>query len=173
MKLKTLILAAGVGILASCGSTYRATDTTVITAPDGVRTTFVTAYPTASNVVWYNYDDQQTFVPIDWELTGWSAMDVNDYVVAFDMDGEKYYGWYDSDGTWIGTAYVITDYSKLPTAVTNTINTQFSGYTITSVNREWQKDRMAYEVELKSSSSKVKLLVDGSGTIIKQKSRSI
>lgn len=173
MKLNNLIVAAGIVMLASCGSTYRATDQTVVVAPDNVRTTFTTAYPNATNIVWYNYDQQQAFVPIDWELTGWPAMDVNDYVVGFDMDGEKYYAWYDTDGTWIGSAYVVNDYKALPTAVLNTLNTQFADYSISSVNREFQKDRMAYEIEMKNSSSKVKLLVDGSGNIIKQKTRSL
>lgn len=31
------------------------------------------------------------------------------FVLAFDMDGEKYYAWYESGGTWVGIAYVIND----------------------------------------------------------------
>jgi hypothetical protein len=173
MKLRSLIAATSIVVLASCSSTYRATDQTVVVAPDGVRTTFVTAYPRATNVVWYNYDQTQTFVPIDWELVGWSPMEVEDYVVSFDMDGERYYAWYDSDGTWIGSAYVITDYKDLPEAVSSTLNKQFAGYTISSVNREFHGDRMAYEIELKNSNTKTKLLIDGSGTVIKQKSKAL
>jgi uncharacterized membrane protein YkoI len=170
MKFKTLILVAGIAVLASCGGTYKATD-----QPAGVNVSattqaaFTTQYPTATNVVWSGYD--QVPVPIDWELAEWGAMDANDYVVRFDMDNEKYYAWYDSDGNWIGTAYVVSDYKTLPEAVSNTINTQFSGYSITGVNREFQKDKMAYEIELEKEGNKAKLLIDGSGTIIKQKEK--
>jgi hypothetical protein len=110
-------------------------------------------------------------IPIDWELTGWPAMDVDDYVVSFNMDNDRYYAWYDADGTWIGTAYVMSSYAGLPVAVNNVLNNQFSGYTIVSVNKEWEKDRVAYEIEMKNSTSKTKLLIDGSGNIIKQKTK--
>jgi len=57
--------------------------------------------------------------------------------------------------------------------VLNTLSTQFTDYSISSVNREFHADRMTYEIELKNSNNKVKLLVDGSGTIIKQKTKAI
>lgn len=171
MKLKTLIAAAGIVVLASCGPSYQATDQPVgIVVPEGTRTAFITAYPGATNVVWSSYDSQVA-IPIDWELTGWPAMGVDDYVVSFNVDSDRYYAWYDSDGTWIGTAYVVTNHSSLPAAVNNVLNTQFSGYTLTSVNKEFQKDRVAYEIEMNNGTSKTKLLIDGSGNIIKQKTK--
>jgi hypothetical protein len=170
MKLKTLILLAGIAVLASCGGTYKATDQpSGVNVPASAQTDFTTRYGTAANVVWSPYD--QVVVPIDWELAGWPLLETDDYVVQFDMDNEKYYAWYDSDGSWVGTAYVVNDYKTLPDPVSNTINTQFSGYTITGVSREFRQDKMAYEVELEKEGSKVKMLVDGDGTIIKQKEK--
>jgi hypothetical protein len=172
MKLKTLILAAGVVMLASCGpSTYKATDQPVgMVVPEGTRTTFITAYPDATNIVWTNYDNQ-VVIPIDWELTGWPVMEANDYVVSFDMGNEKHYAWYDADGTWIGT-YVMTD-GSLPAAITSVLNDQFYGYTITSVNKELQRNRVAYEIEMQNGMNKTKLLIDASGNVIKQKTKPI
>ena len=168
MKLKICLLAASVAVLVSCGPSYRATDQYgTIVVPAGTRTAFTTQYPTATVVVWSTYD--VATLPIDWDLAGWPAMDQNDYVVKFTVDNEPYYAWYDSDGNWIGTAYVINDYKTLPSAVSSTINAQFSGYTITGVNKEFQKDRMVYEVQLRNGDSKAKLLIDGSGNIIRQK----
>jgi uncharacterized membrane protein YkoI len=171
MKLRDFMIVAATVAFAACGSPYRATDTTVVVAPSGVQTAFTTQYPTASNVVWTNYD--VAVVPIDLELAGWTAMDEGDYLVRFDMDNDNYYAWYDENGNWIGTAYAVKDYSTMPAAVTNVVNTQFSGYTITSVNREFQKDRVVYEVELKGSDNRIKMLVDGSGNIIKQKTKAL
>jgi hypothetical protein len=171
MKLKILTLAAGIVMLAACSTTtYKATDQSVVfTVPAETQTSFTRQYPMATNIVWSSFD--QVAVPIDWDLTEWPAMEANDYVVQFDLDNEKYYAWYDADGSWIGTAYVVNDYKSLPSPVTDVLNSQFSGYSVTSVNKEFRNDRIAYEVELKNETSKVKLLVDGNGTIIKQKTK--
>ena len=52
-----------------------------------------------------------------------------------------------------------------------TLNAQFPGYAITSVNREFQKDRMAYEILLSNGTSRAKVLIDANGNIIKQKTK--
>ena len=175
MKLKILMLAAGVAALASCGPSYRTTDKTSvgtagavgIDVPASIQKSFTTQYPNATVVVWSNYD--ATVVPIDWDLTGWPAMDKGDYVVSYTMTNDKYYTWYDSDGNWIGTAYVVNDYKSLPPAISTMLNDKYAGYSIVTVNKEMQKDRMSYEIQLKNGDSKAKLLVDENGNIIKQK----
>src|SRR6266487_24345 len=172
MKLKILILAVGIAAFASCGPSYRVTDQSTITdtvkVPSAIRSSFATQYPTAANVIWSNYDAAAA-VPIDWDLNGWPALDQGDYVAIFNVNNDKYYAWYDSDGTWIGTAYVVSDYKSLPSAINIMITDKFPGYTISSVNREMQKDHLAYEIVLKNGDSKAKVLVDENGNIIKQK----
>jgi|ERR1051326_7413583 hypothetical protein len=169
MKLKILMLAASIALLASCGPSYRVTDTSTvgIDVPVVVKKTFTTAYPTATNVVWSAYD--ASTLPIDWDLTGWPAMDQSDYVVVFNMNNDKYYAYYDANGDWIGTAYAVTDYKSLPSGINTMISDKYPGYTITNVDRVMQKDRMAYEIQMKNGNSKSKLLVDENGNIIKQK----
>jgi hypothetical protein len=170
MKLKIFLAIAAIGIIAACSSPYRATNTTVVVAPDNIRSSFTTQYPTATNVVWYNYD-APIVVPIDWDLTGWSTLDQGDYIVRFDMDNENYYAWYDDTGTWIGSAYVVRDITTIPAEINTLVANKYSGYSIASVNREFHKDRVLYEVELKNNDAKVKMLVDGQGNVIKEKSK--
>jgi uncharacterized membrane protein YkoI len=187
MKLRNFfIVAIIVAMAASCKPSYKATDrtksttdttvsatdtkSTTVTVPPGIQTAFTTQYPTAANVVWSNYDTM-VVVPIDWELAGWADLDPDDYLVRFDMDNENYYAWYDSDGNWVGSAYVLKDHTKLPAAVNTVVTTKYAGYSITDINREFQKDRVAYEIEMKKDNSKVKLLVDADGNIIKEKMR--
>jgi hypothetical protein len=177
MKLKPFIALVAFSIFVACNTPYRATDTTTTTsttvvAPMSTQTVFTTQYPNASNVTWSHYDPN-VIIPIDWDLNGWTTLDQNDYVVRFDMNSDNYYAWYDENGNWVGTVYTIRDNSTLPTTITNVVNNQFQGYTITSVNREFQKDRMAYEVELKNSTSKIKVLIDDNGNIIKQKTKTL
>jgi hypothetical protein len=172
MKLRSILAVAALALLISCGEPYRATDTMVVLGPRVAHTHFSTSYPYATNVVWMKYDPAYT-VPIDWEMTGWTVLDENDYLVRFDQDNNNYYAWYDENGEWIGTAYVVTDFNSLPLAVSTAVSKQYPGYTITSVSREFQTDRIAYEIELKNNDTKVKALVDTYGNIIKVKTRSL
>lgn len=178
MKSKIFLAVAAFAAFAACKPAYKATDTstgttttpsgTTVVVPGNIQTSFTTQYPTATNVVWTNYD-AAVAVPIDWEMAGWTTLDPQDYLVRFDMDNENYYAWYDSDGNWIGSVYVMKDVTQLPAAVSTAVNNKYAGYEVTNVNREFQKDRMAYEVELKKDDSKVKLLVDTDGNILKEK----
>ena len=170
MKLKTLIAVAAIALFAACSSTYRATDTGVVISTDASRA-FELQYPSATNVVWSTYDPN-IIVLNDWELAGWSVIDADDYVVKFDMDGEKYYAWYDSNGDWIGSAYVVNDFTTLPDMVRSTINTKYPGYMISSVNKEFHKERIAYEIVLKDGDTKQVVLMDLNGAVIKSKMKS-
>lgn len=173
MKLGILILIASVAVLASCGPSYRVTDGSTVSkdtigVPTEIKSAFSTQYPTATNVVWTTYD--ATAVPlVDWDLNGWPAPGEGAYVVTYNMNGDTYYSWYAANSDWIGTAYAVSDYKSLPPAVSTVINDKFPGYTISTVNREMQKDKMAYEIQLKNGDAKAKVLIDDNGNIIKQK----
>lgn len=172
MKLRILILIAGVAILASCGPSYRVTDKSTVSkdtigVPADVKAAFSTQYPTAGNVVWSTYDASATPI-VDWDLNGWTAGD-GAYLVTYSLNNDTYYSWYTATGDWIGTAYTMNDYKSLPPAVSATLNDKFNGYSITSLNREMKKDQMAYELQLKNGDMKAKVLIDDNGNIIKQK----
>ena len=153
----------------SVADSYTTSNMAIVTAPDGTQQAFLTRYPGATNVRWYNYNS--AVVPIDWELTDWQVLSPNDYVVYYDMNNNNYYSWYDTNGNWIGTTYAVTDYNSLPSSVNSLIATRYPGYTITKVHNEYWKDRSAYQVELKNGETKVKLLVDANGNILKEKTR--
>jgi hypothetical protein len=87
------------------------------------------------------------------------------------MGSDKMYAWYDENGNWVGTAYMMTNNSMLPSAVNTTLNNSFSGYQIESVEREMWKDRTAYELKIKNGDSRKKVLIDANGTILKQKDK--
>jgi len=167
MKLKTLIAVAVITLFTACSSTYRATDTGVVISTDASRA-FDLQYPTATNVVWSSYDPN-IMILNDWDLAGWTVIDADDYVAQFDMDNEKYYAWYDTNGEWIGTAYVVNDFTTLPAMVRSTIDTKYPGYTISKVNKEFHKDRIAYEIVLKDGDTKQVVLMDLNGVVLKSK----
>lgn len=172
---KGLLSVALAGLLfASCGTTSRTTTSDnaayYVTVPQNIRTSFSIAYPDASNVAWNRYD--AVTVPIDWEMAGWTVLDPSDYVVTFDQGKSKYYAWYDSDGTLVGTATAITDNTNLPGAVNSLLQKNFSDYEIVSIEKEMKNSQTAYEIKLKKTDDdKIKLLVDSDGKILKQKNK--
>lgn len=171
MKLKIMSLVAAASLLFSCGTTYKSTSDNAaynVTVPTGIRSNFAVQYPDAKNIVWNRFDVNT--VPIDWEMTGWTALDAEDYTVGFNMGTDKYYAWYDGNGnTMIGSAFAITDYSQLPYAVNSLVQNSYKGYSIESVQRESWKSQTGYELKLVNGDSKVKLLVDSNGNILKEK----
>jgi hypothetical protein len=171
MKTRNLLAVAAIVLLAACETPYRATDVSgTVEVSSTTQQAFLDQYPNATNVVWSSYDPSVVILN-DWELAEFPTLESTDYAVAFDLDNEKYYAWYDRSGSWIGSAYVVRDFTTMPSAVHSTISSQFPSYTITSVNREFKRDRVCYEVVLKKDDSKVVLLVDNNGNILKQKSK--
>ena len=169
MKLTLMGLALGLSLLWSCGpTTHTSTSNNAAYAvPTGIQTNFNAQYPGATEVVWSPYD--VTLVPIDWEMAGWTVLDKDDYAVSYMYEGQKYISWYDSDGNWIGSSFVITDPKILPSAVHTMVAEKYPGYTIDKIDKEMWKDQVAYELKLKSGENKIKLLVDANGNVIKEK----
>ena len=167
MKLKTFSAVAVIALFTACSSTYRATDTGVVISPDATRA-FELQYPNAANVVWTNYDPN-VIILNDWDMTGWTVPDGDDYLVQFDIDNERHYAWYESNGEWIGSAIVVNDYHTLPDMVRDAIRTTYPGYSISSVKKEVHKDRIAYEVVLRDGDTKQVALIDLNGSVVKSK----
>jgi hypothetical protein len=142
--------------------------TTMIVVPDATQTSFKEKYPTASNVTWNRYEPVST---IDWEWSGWPAMDTQDYVAQFSWDGADYWAWYDENNNWIGTISTVTDYAGLPAAVNDAVKKNFDGYTITSVNKENDKNRTAYEIKLSKGDDKLVALIGEDGKVWKKKGK--
>lgn len=168
MKLKLMSLVAATAFIFSCGTTYTSTTSNAAySLPQNIRTSFTAMYPDATNVTYAHYD--AATAPIDWELNGWPVLDTTAGVVSFDMGNRKYTTWYDANGAWVGTSSVI-NYTMLPPAVSNLLQTKYDGSSIEAVQKETWKDQTAYELKLKNTdNSTTKLLVDPSGNIIKEK----
>jgi len=171
MKLRNLIPLAALAFLLSCGpTTYELADGTTIVVPRRATTDFMDQYPTADAVVWSYYDvDADENVIVDFDFLGWPVMTESDYVVTFNMDGQPHFAWYDADGTWIGTAQAVGNINTLPASINTVVVQRFPDFTITSATREMWGDTRAYEVHLQSPNSKMKVLIDENGTILKQK----
>jgi hypothetical protein len=189
MQVKNWLLASAVAAaLASCGeagtkaddkdttaattnstTTETTTSKRTVQVPVATRTSFEAKYPQASDVNWvYHYDAD---VPIDWELAGWPTIDTTYYVATFDQGNDDYWIWYDDNGEWIATVSEVSDNSSLPAAVNNTLKSQFPGYTIVSIDKENDKNRTAYEIDLENGADKMKALIAENGKLLKKKGK--
>ena len=149
-------------------TTSKEMKTVIVTEP--VKMSFEKKYPKAQNVEWTRFEPEVQPATIEWDLTGWPMPDTLDYVARYTMDAADYWSWYTNEGDWIGTVTTINT-SGLPDAVDATIKKEFPGYTISSVDKEMDKDRTAYEVQMDKGEDKMKALIDENGNIIKKKGK--
>jgi hypothetical protein len=138
---------------------------TPVNVPDNVRTAFQTKYPTATNITWSPY---KAYDRINWEWTGWPAMDSNYFTVNYTIDNRPHWSWWDRNMTWIGSTSIIEDSLLLPDPVKKTIASNYSGYRITSIDEEIDKNRTAYEIKLEKGDARARILIDKNGRILKK-----
>ena len=169
MKLTLMGLVLATALCWSCGpTTYTSTsDNAAYAVPASVQNNFNAQFPGAAQVNWGPYNSSQ--VPIDWEMTGWTVLDKDDYSVTYMLDGQRQIAWYDSEGNWIGSSYVVTDPKILPSAVHTMLQQKYPGFTLDKIDKEMWKDQVAYELKLKNGENKLKLLVDANGNVLKEK----
>jgi hypothetical protein len=187
MKWKIPMLAViTIGLLASCKNkssentevkdSLTATNTnegmdpsiSSIEVPIGIKTIFEERYPQAANVQWNYYRPVEPYY-IDWEWRGWPQMDTMDYVTTYRWNDMDYISWYDDQGNWVATVNNVSDFGTLPQPVNDAISKQYNGYTITSVKKENDKNRTAYEIIIEKGTDHGKLLIDENGKILKKK----
>ena len=71
--------------------------------------------------------------------------------------------------TWIGSTSTIEDSTMLPDAVKKTLQKSYSGYRITSIDEEVDKNRTAYEIKLEKGTARTRILIDAKGNVLKKK----
>ena len=184
-----MVLAASAFLFASCGdnkteTSYNEKDTSstknttitpdpaavppstnIFNPPDHVVVAFKTKYPTATNVTWSAY---QPYDRINWEWTGWPSMDTSYYVVNYKMENRSFWSWWDRNNNWIGSSSVVEDSTMLPDPVKKTLKKSYSGYKITSIDEENDKNRTVYEIKLENGDAYAKILIDKNGKILKK-----
>jgi len=134
-----------------------------------VQTKFTEKYPKAADVQWVRYTDMPP-VDIEWDWTGWPVLDSTDYAVNYNIDTTDYWSWYTPEGNWISTVTPVKS-TEVPSAVNSVLQSQFANYTVTSVKRENDKNRTAYEIKMENGEDKMKVLIDENGNIMKKKGK--
>ncbi len=137
-----------------------------VVVPEKIQASFKTKYPDVKDVKWSRYEPTSSF---DWEWAGWPRLDTGDYMGRFNYNNSDYWVWYDNENNWVGSISPMTDFKGLPESVNKVISTSYAGYTIESVDKENDKNRTAYEIDLSKGEDKMKLLIDEKGKVLKKK----
>ena len=141
MKQLSLTLTVLLGsIMISCGQGG---------APESVKKAFEAKFQGAESVKWDKESD-----------TEWEA--------EFKMSGKEYSANFGTDGSWKETEYEIEE-SELPSTVTNTLGTEFTGYKVEAVEITKTPNYDAYEMEIKKGDSEMEVVIDGNGKVLKKK----
>ena len=128
--------------------------------PDSVEMSFQKKYPKALTPVWVKY------TPVEDDDMN---MDADYYYVQFMNNGADITSWYDNMGQWVKTSTKISGDARLPDAVNQTINAQYPGYTIESIEKENDKNMEMYKIKLNKGDEKAKLKILPNGEVFKRK----
>ncbi|MEJ7611018.1 MAG: PepSY-like domain-containing protein [Ferruginibacter sp.] len=130
--------------------------------PDSVEMSFKTKYPKALTPVWVKY------TPVEDDDMN---MDSDYYYVQFMNNGADITSWYDNMGEWVKTSTRISGDSRLPDAVNQTLNTQYPGYKIESIDLENDKNMDMYKIKIYKGDEKAKVKILPNGEIFKRKGK--
>ncbi len=126
--------------LIACGQTNK-------DVPEKVKTAFAKKFSNVEKVKWSKEKDEV-----------WEA--------EFKMDGKKYSANFDESGEWLEKEYEINK-SEIPVAVKATIDQEFSGYKIESVEISETATGKLYEFDLESGKEEIEVAIDANGKIVK------
>lgn len=116
--------------------------------PEIVKNEFAKKYAAAKSVKWDNE-----------EKTEWEA--------EFIMDGKKMSAAYDVSGKWLESETAIGE-KELPASVVNTLNKDFQGYKKGEIVILENSEMKGFEIGLKKGDSKLEVVIDNSGKIIRK-----
>lgn len=99
----------------------------------------------------------------------WELEDSKDYEVNFKINKAEHSAVFDASGIWMETETEI-DVSQLPSAVSQAISKQFSGYKIKEPEMVEKKDKgKYYEVELTKGKETIEVVLSPKGEVISKK----
>lgn len=140
MKSKLIPLLVVLLALVSCTENYKTTPI--------VEKSFSDKFPNAQEVEWEKENDKE-----------WEA--------EFKVNARSYSANFDLDGNWIETEYEIKS-SEVPKIVLDSLKTNFKKYTIEQIELSETSSGAVYEFEIESNDSKLEVIINLQGIILKK-----
>ncbi len=118
------------------------------TVPGNVKAAFLQKFPTVKKVSWDKEND-----------TEWEA--------EFKMNGQEYSANFSSEGVWMETEYEINK-KDIPTAVKQTLDSEFNGYDIEEAEISETTQGKVYEFALEKSDTDMEVAISPEGNVMKK-----
>lgn len=100
----------------------------------------------------------------------WDKENATEWEVEFKMNHQEYSANFATDGTWKETEYEIKK-SDIPTAVKQTLNTDFTGYDIEEVEVSETPEGKVYEFALEKGENDLEVAIAPDGSVVKKESK--
>ena len=120
-------------------------------APSNVKEAFSKKFPTAKKANWDKENESE------WE-------------VEFKMNGKEYSANFLTGGTWKETEYEISK-KDIPTAVKNTLDTQFKGFDMEEAEISETSEGKVYEFSLEKDDTDLEVAIAPNGRIVKKETK--
>jgi hypothetical protein len=99
----------------------------------------------------------------------WDSEEANEWEAEFKINGKVMSACFDNTGKWLETEAEVSA-KELPSAVTNTLKNEFSGFKTEEISTIENPEMKGFEVALKSKETEITVIIGTDGTVLKKES---
>jgi hypothetical protein len=99
----------------------------------------------------------------------WDSEEANEWEAEFKINGTEMSACFDNTGKWLETEAEVKA-KDLPSAVTNTLKNEFSGYKIGESSTIENPEKKGFEIALKNKETELTVIIGSDGTVLKKAS---
>lgn len=99
----------------------------------------------------------------------WGSEEANEWEAEFKMNGKEMSACFDNTGKWLETEAEI-NVNDLPSAVTNTLKSEFPGFKIGESSTIENPEMKGFEIAIKNKDTEITVIIGAGGTILKKES---
>jgi len=99
----------------------------------------------------------------------WDSEEANEWEAEFKINGKEMSACFDNTGKWLETEAEASS-KDLPSAVTNTLKSEFPGFKAGESSTIENPEMKGYEIALKNKETEVTVIIGSDGTVLKKES---
>ena len=97
----------------------------------------------------------------------WGSEEANEWEAEFKINGTEMSACFDNSGKWLETEAEVKA-KDLPSAVTNTLKNEFSGFKIGESSTIENAEMKGFEIALKNKETEITVIIGSDGTVLKK-----
>jgi hypothetical protein len=97
----------------------------------------------------------------------WGSEEANEWEAEFKANGKEMSACFDNTGKWLETEAEVSA-KELPSAVTNTLKSEFPGFKIGESSTIETPEMKGFEIALKNKETEMSVIIGADGTVLKK-----